>query len=351
MRESVAVVGATGFVGRELLKRLQAEDVPVSAVVRGAPELVAGNGFHAVHLPEAGDRRFRTVVNLAYPTSGPPFTYPEQNAAMLRTVDGLLEDGGHLVHVSTQAVFGALLDRPVEPGPVRRRRDDPYVEAKIDAEVHFCDHQPKRGWSVDIVRLGNVWGRGSGSWGVPLVQRLLTGRPVGVHGREGFSNTTDIANTTSYLSHLIHRDDVSPGIRYHHVAEFSSVPWREWVLATAEAMGVSPVYAQAKSLSPPRPLDAVSIRGVYRALAERPVSGSWVRSGLRLLPDDLRTRLKGAGGGPAQAVPMDHTERMYVAIMATAQEFVSVVDDGWAPVVTREESLSRYLSWVRGWDA
>jgi len=351
MRESVAVVGATGFVGRELLKRLQADGVPASAVVRGAPELVAGNGFHAVHPPEADGRRFHTVVNLAYPTNDPSFTYPAQNEAILRAVDGLLQDGGHLIHVSTQAVFGAVLDHPVVLGPVRRRRDDPYVEAKIEAEVHFCDRQSNRGWSVDIVRLGNVWGRGSGSWGVPLVQRLLTGRPVGIHGREGFSNTTDIANTASYLSHLIRRDDRTPGVRYHHLAEFSSVPWSEWVAATADAMGVSPVYAQPESLSPPRLLDAVSVRGVYRTLAEGRVSGSWVRSGLRLLPDDLRTRLKATGGAAAQAAPMEHTERMYVAIMATAQEFASVVDDDWDPVVTREESLSRYLSWVRGWDA
>lgn len=350
---SIAVVGATGFVGRQLLQTLRTESFRATAVVRGLPDLVAARDFHSVYnaSTDEGVQRFDVVVNLAYPTSGPPYSYPKQNAAIFHSVERLVKDGGRLVHVSTQAVFGATLDLPVEVGPVSRRRDDPYVESKIDAEVHFTRLQARRGLALDVVRLGNVWGLGSGSWGVPLIQKLLTGRPVGIVGRGGFSNATDVANASSYLAFLT-QERFEPGVRFHHLAEFSHVPWSEWVTATAEVMGVEPVYADPASLVPPRPVSgAVSIRGVYRNLAEGRVSGSWTRSGLRLLPDDLRAKLKGRGGSGFPVPELDHSERMYVQIMATAQEFKSSHAPGWSPPVSRKESLARFLDWLRGFDA
>ena len=60
------------------------------------------------------------VVNLAYPTTGSPTSFPEQNQDIFRTVDRLLNDGGRVIHVSTQAVFGLAVDWPIQLGPVDR---------------------------------------------------------------------------------------------------------------------------------------------------------------------------------------------------------------------------------------
>src|SRR4051812_14510445 len=91
---SLAVVGAAGFVGRVLLRRLEEAGVRATAVVRGAPELAVEGDFHRARSPDAAmaDGPFDTVINLAYPNSGPPWSYPDQNAAIQRTVSGLVRD-------------------------------------------------------------------------------------------------------------------------------------------------------------------------------------------------------------------------------------------------------------------
>lgn len=348
---SVAVVGASGFVGRELLKTLRLHGIRATAVVRALPEVSAETDFHTVLVddPGADGTRFDVVVNLAYPNTGPSYSYPKQNNEIFRTVEKLLKNRGHLIHVSTQAVFGSALDRPVKVGPVRAYRDDPYVEVKIAAERHFEKRQAARGWSVDIIRLGNVWGRASASWAVPLIHRLLTGRPVGIVGVEGFSNTTDVVNVASYLAFLVSRHDDRSEVRYHHLAEFSAVRWRDWILPTAEAMLVKPTYADLAVLRTPTQSlsEVLGLRGMYRILADGRVSGSWTRSAVRLLPDRLRTRLKGKTVVFAREAMPSRSELTYLAIMSAQQEFKSSVEPGWAPPVTQEESLERLLLWLR----
>jgi nucleoside-diphosphate-sugar epimerase len=239
---SVAVVGAAGFVGRALLQQFEQIDLKSTAVVRGHPELSIDGDFHVAvsHPNPFTDGGFDVVVNLAYPTSGKPYEHPDHNAAISRTVEGLIKHGGRLIQVSTLAVFGMALERSVSSGPVSEVRDSPYVESKITAERLFIELQARLGLSLDIVRLGNVWGYASGTWAVPVVQRLLTGRPVGIVGSAGYSNTTDVENVASYLGFLTQKAELEQeiGVRYHHLAEFSYVRWNEWIAPLAEALDV-----------------------------------------------------------------------------------------------------------------
>ena len=106
--QTIAVVGAEGFVGRQLLHDMEKAGLSATAVIRGAPELSMDGTFHkALRLPDLllGDLN-DIVVNLAYPTTGSPVSFPGQNQDIFRTVERLLNDGGRLIHVSTQAVFG-----------------------------------------------------------------------------------------------------------------------------------------------------------------------------------------------------------------------------------------------------
>jgi nucleoside-diphosphate-sugar epimerase len=352
----VAVVGAAGFVGRELLRRLEELGIRATAVVRGLPELAVDGDFH-VACSEPRDlagRGFDVVVNLAYPSGGKRHEHPALNLAIANTVKGLLRDGGRLVQVSTLAVFGAALDRHITAGPVSEVRDSTYVESKIAAEHEFARQQVQRGLSLDIVRLGNVWGHASGAWALPVVQRLLTGRPVGVAGIDGYSNATDVANVAAYLAFLIESGDDTAGVRYHHLAEFSSIGWREWVDPVAEAMGVEPVYAASSALVSPASglreaaevLAPLQPRRVYRQLADGRVTGSWSRTMVRRLPGVARSRLQSSGVIMAVDLPPDPADHEFLSIMAVQQEFRSVVDSRWMPVLTREQSLDRVLRWL-----
>jgi nucleoside-diphosphate-sugar epimerase len=350
---SVAVIGAAGFVGRELLSVLGENGVRAVAVVRGNPEMAADTDFHVVcsDVAEMPARSFDRVINLAYPTSGSASDYPGQTEALFRTVDGLLRDGGHLTHVSSLAVFGAALDRPVTVGPVRAFRAGPYIEAKIAAEHEAARVQAARGLHVDVVRLGNVVGPASATWAVPLVQRLLTGRPVQVAGSHGYSNATDVANVASYLAFLDRANGAGPSVRYHHLAELSATPWKEWIDAIAGALGVEAREADRSSLQMDSPVRTALVSfkpsEVYQALASSPAGGSWTRSLLRRLPARVLSRLKGVEPAYAPEPRLDPDDRLFLAIMAVQHDFEPVLLPGWKPPVAKEASIERLLGWLR----
>jgi nucleoside-diphosphate-sugar epimerase len=353
----IAVVGAAGFVGRALLRQLEDLDIKVTAVVRGLPELSVDGGFHTAVSQQAAidDGGFDVVINLAYPTdTGPLYKQVYQNADIVRTVQGLLREGGRLIQVSTLAVFGFALDRPVNTGPVSEIRDNVYVEVKIAAERMFAKQQQERELSLDIVRLGNVWGYASGGWAVPLVQRLVTGRPVGIADTIGFSNTTDVANVASYLAFLTTAADPGVGVHYHHLAEFSRVTWNEWIQPIADVMGVKPIYAERSALDTPASnleeltevFTSLKPRNVYRKLLDQRIIGSWTRTMVRKLPSPARSRFQKSGLVFAADPEYGRTEQTFLAIMVGQQEFRSTINPGWTPILTREQSLDSVLLWL-----
>jgi nucleoside-diphosphate-sugar epimerase len=352
---SIAVVGAAGFVGRALLRQLEQLGLKSTTVVRGHPELSIDGDFHvALSRSNAHPKDgFDVVINLAYPTSGKPYEHPDHNAAIAKTVEGLIKHGGRLIQVSTLAVFGMALERAVSARPVAEVRDDPYVESKITAERLFIEMQTKFGLSLDIVRLGNVWGYASGTWAVPVVQRLLTGRPVGIAGSPGYSNTTDVSNVASYLGFLTQNTDHAVGVRYHHLAEFSDVRWNEWIAPLAEALGVAPVSADPSMLGTPESgareliqvLRLVGPRSVYKRLATQRIMGSWTRTLIRQLPAPAQARLK-TNLVFATDLDPEPGEQTLLSIMAGRQEFRSVVASEWIPVLTQEQSLDQVLLWL-----
>jgi nucleoside-diphosphate-sugar epimerase len=356
---TVAVIGAAGFVGRELLRLLEEDGIRVVAVARGNPEIAADSDFHVV-CPDIRELRpgsFEGVVNLAYPTSGTIDTYRAQTDALFRQIESLRTDRGHLIQVSTLTVFGLALDREAVVGPVRSTRGVPYVEAKIAAERFAVRHQAARSLSVDIVRLGNVIGPASPGWTRSLVQRLVTGRPVGVAGMSGFSNCTDVANATSYLWSLLAPLNSGPGVRYHHLAEFSFVPWSEWIGPLANALGGDPVYSEPGAVQLPTVRNELAVAfgqfsplRVYRTLQLERAMGSWMRTLRSWVPDRAIPRPKHADAVFAQQPAIDRAEQTFLAIMTAQQEFESLTHRDWTPPVTKEQSIERMLEWLgRDW--
>ena len=351
----IAVVGAAGFVGQELLRQFAAEEIRVTAVARGMPDLVVDNDDHDVLLPSEATGRFDVVVNLAYPTAGAPYNYPDQNKAIIDLVNALLRDGGHLVHASTLAVFGLALDRPVRVGPVARVRDEAYVEAKIEAEHSLTVDSRRRRLSTDIVRFGNIWGRASGAWAMPIVHRLVTGRPIGIESGFGFSNTTDVANAAAYIRFLATtpaRGGASK-VRYHHLAEFSGVRWGDWVTPLAEALGVLPVIAPDSVVERPDTLRGelregfsdFNLRRLGRELSKDRLTGSWERSILRRFPADTRDNIKGKAEF-AREERLRRPDQTFLQIMSASQEFVTSVEPDWTPPLDENGSLTGVLDWL-----
>jgi len=358
-RKTLAIVGAAGFVGQVLLDEFAALGIRATAIGRGSSLLAVNTAQHDL-LDRAtlasAPRTFDVVINLAYPNSGPPFSYPEQNQQIFNTVSSLLGSESVLIHVSTLAMFGMALDKPVVVGPVKPQRDHAYVETKQEAEIYFQKLARQKGFSWEIVRLGNVWGRASGAWVLPLVQKLILGSPVGVEGHDGYSNTTDVKNAASYLVHLAQKalGGTAGTGTFHHVAEFSHVRWSEWVAPLAKQLEVKPVLASPSQIQTTSGLRSeirialapVMPRTLYQHFASDRIAGSITRTILRNLPGSTFKKLKGRELKYATKNELGAQEQMFLQLTSAAQQFKPSVSSDWTPPLNQDQSIARILDWL-----
>lgn len=352
----VAIIGAAGYVGLELARQLRSVEVEVTAVAReNGRFLLRDFGVHLV--PPNGLRALGAmdvIVNLAYPTSGSAVGYPIRNREILDQINILMGHRTRLIHVSTQAVFGLALDRPIVVGPVAQVRDFPYVEAKIELENLLVKRFSTN--NIEIVRLGNVWGPGSGAWTVPLVNNVLFGEPVGIEGVDGYCNATDVANAASYLVHLIERDELR-GISFHHLAEMSSYRWGKWIDRIEAALGqaavrVPPTGSGAGSLRQEvrQAISPVMPAALYRNFVGGRSSGSWLRTVSRAMGEERFEAIKSGLKRSVNSLPTGHdlgaAELRFLDILSCQTQFETCILDGWCPPTDLEASWSRIEQWM-----
>lgn len=349
----VAIIGAAGYLGLELASQLHGFDYEINAVAReNGRFLLADSGF-AIVAPEdiASLGAVDVVVNLAYPNSGSPQYYPKRNREILSQIKAVTGPRTRLIHVSTQAVFGYGFERPIIAGPVKMVRDYAYIEAKIELENLLLEQFPCN--DIHIVRLGNIWGPGSPTWTVTMVNKILFGEPIGVEGLDGFCNATDVANAASYLSFLIESDALS-GQRFYHLAEMSGYRWSAWTKMIETALGQEAVRLPGlqrdpqslkaelrESLSPLKP------GPLYRNLSAGRIGGSSLRTLIRALGEQRFDKVKKritktlpSGYSPSAS------EKTFLNIVSAETQFETSTAEQWHPPVDFEESWSRVEAWM-----
>jgi nucleoside-diphosphate-sugar epimerase len=199
---TVAVTGATGFIGRHLTADLVRRGVEVRAIVRPGSTSAEPPGATIVRVPldaQALAPAFAgvgAVVHLAGVVSAvDDATYAAVNAEGTRAVAAAANAAGaHLVHVSSLAAAGPA------PASSPRGEDDPpdpitpYGRSKLDSE-RALRAMPSLSWTV--LRPGVVYGPGDRAV-LPLF-KLAAGPLVPVVGRQGAAYTfvfvTDVVRT------------------------------------------------------------------------------------------------------------------------------------------------------------
>lgn len=349
----VVIIGAAGYVGLELANQLRGSNFEVNAVTReNGKFLLRNSGFNVVVPSDIGSvGEADVVVNLAHPTSGPPQQYPARNKEILDQIKATTGPRSRLIHVSTQAVFGNDLDRPIHAGPVPMVRDFPYNEAKIELENMVLDEFGSK--SVQILRLGNVWGPGSPTWTVTFINKILFGEPVGIESLDGYCNATDVANVASYLHFLINSDHLL-GAHFYHLAEMSEHRWSEWVHKIESAL------SQEAVLVPDFPNDPDSLRDevrealsplrpeqLYRNLATRRISGSRIRGLIRGMGQQRFERAKKRYG---RAFPSGYalgpSEKIFLKLVSCQTQFKTQVLEQWEPPIDFGKSWSNVEDWM-----
>jgi len=177
----VAVTGATGFVGRNLVDALEATGCQVTRVVRtrSRPEDVVVADITDGVPPEAL-RGHHAVVHLAaaaHRQASVDFFAVNRDGA-IRTAQAALEANvAHFVFLSTAKVLGAHSTTPFDVDSPLNPPDD-YSRAKAEAELEIA--KVLTGKAVTIVRPPLVYGPGARGNVASLVKWANTGLPFPV---------------------------------------------------------------------------------------------------------------------------------------------------------------------------
>lgn len=186
LRPEVLVLGATGFIGQELVRQLLAAGHDVRVLVRSASKLPAdlAGGRVEVMTGDAADpgdldralEGIACVYHLARANANTWREYQQLDVAATRTIAERCLAAGvrRLVYTGTIASYyaGARAGRITERTPLDPRIDrrDPYSRAKAAGEDLLVQMHRERGLPVVIFRPGIVLGRGGSPlhWGVSM---------------------------------------------------------------------------------------------------------------------------------------------------------------------------------------
>jgi nucleoside-diphosphate-sugar epimerase len=246
----VLVTGATGFIGRYLIKRLTTEKVPVRALVlpdedRSALnllgiEIVQGNVLDYQSLQRAASNCQR-IFHLAARTeaSGPSRKdFEEVNVQGTANVAraALFAGVDRLIFCSSGALYGrALQNRSITEDTIPLP-DSPYGQSKFAAEQVLLAHHRLDGLPVVLARTSAVLGPGAMSW--LNLFKTIADRRFRLIG--GGCNHHHVADIEDIVDGLILCGSV-PGIEgnTYILAGTESVRLRDLVQAIVEAVGAT----------------------------------------------------------------------------------------------------------------
>ncbi|MFC1481898.1 NAD-dependent epimerase/dehydratase family protein [Candidatus Neomarinimicrobiota bacterium] len=345
---SIAVVGGGGYLGQILVDHLIERGHAVHVFVRKNAEILVRNPGAIIVGDTPPEGGFDVVVNLAYPSGGKAFRAIKENKAILGTLQKLAGKNTRIIHTSTLAVFGFALEQEQSLSLLKKRRDYPYVELKMDMEYKLLKAFKED--NLDIVRLGNIWGPGSPHWTAALADKILFGHPVLIEGEDGYSNITDVNNVASYIAFLAELPEPS-SMTFHHLAELSNIKWSFWINHFSQLLKVEPISIDSKPNYPkkivPELRDIFANRkrggGLPKALWGSRFMGSYLRSLLAKLPNFVVTYIdkkfnSGVEGGSSSD--------LFYTLMSCPVRYENVVDNRWKPALDAEGSWEKVELWA-----
>jgi len=344
MRRKIAIIGATGYVGRHVMQRLSRTDAELWAILRQNNAFLLPASDHVqikTGTNITSDCKADIVINLAYATATHENVFREENNRLLNTISQLSHSATHIIHVSTLAVFGFQLDKEQVLDLPPSERDYPYVQSKSEMEHLLFKRFPAQ--HIDIIRPGNVWGPGSPSWTNPVLDALVYNLPLLSH-KGSFSNVTEVNNLADYIGFLCEH---APGHSFHHVAELGMVQWREWIAPLAALLKSTPVLlpeAPPYFCNPYQELRACLSANPVHSLVAATRSRYWqqpARKTVAMIPPSLK-ELRHLQEKPATY----STGNVFHWIMDSVVPFKNVTDNRWTPAVIYAESIKsiqRYM--------
>jgi nucleoside-diphosphate-sugar epimerase len=300
----IAVLGASGFIGGHILRRLRAAGDDVRAVVR-----------HQHSLPDDPDRRFADACDV--------YALRDALADCDYLVDAVLGSNDvivgslapiyaaaeavgirRIVYISTGSVHGqSPAPGTDERSPLSVRHAFSYNNAKVRAERKLRSLRSRGTVEVVILRPTIVFGPGS-RWVYDFADALRNGTAFVVDGAHGICNSIYVDN----LAHAVRLALTAKGVdgETFLVGDAETVRWSDLYRPIAEAFGAD--FDAVPSVSPPVP------KATFKQLYVNPLRTSpMAQTILTRMPPRLKDSIKSPlriarrllrrGAAPAAPIP------------------------------------------------
>lgn len=289
MHQSVLVLGANGFIGREVVAALAATGwaTPILGVRRST---IQHNGFEQriveATSPESVTGAMRGVSAIVDCVAGGADTIVASAKALFAAA-GPTDPTIRIVHLSSMAVYGSAVGLVDESAPLRGDLG-PYSVAKIEAE------QLARAYPRTVVfRPGCVFGPSSPQWSIRFARLLLSRRlgDLGAAG-DGSCNLVHVADVAAAIVRALERPDADGQV--FNLSTPNPPTWNEYLIRYAKALHAVPVRripgrnlrVETKLLAPA--LKIAEILGGKLKVNARHLPPPIPPSLLRLMSQDIR---------------------------------------------------------------
>jgi nucleoside-diphosphate-sugar epimerase len=255
MKQSILVLGANGFIGREVVAGLASTDwaTPILGIRR--PSASGKDRFEqrtveatSVESISAAIHGVTGVVNCV---AGDPEVLVTATTALCDAAQRMTP-APRIIHLSTMAVYGSATGL-VDESAALRGDIGPYSAAKVTAEARVATYP-----HAVIFRPGCVFGPTGEQWGIRIA-RLLLARRLGDLGAagDGYCNLVHVADVAQAIIRALEDRQSDGGV--FNLSTPEPPTWNDFLIRYAAALRAIPVRRisrrrlkiETKLLAPP----------------------------------------------------------------------------------------------------
>lgn len=342
--KNIAIIGGSGYIGSHLVAYLKSY-FDVTVINK------SNNSFAPIDTKVSYTtfaectQTFDAIINTAYYLNTDIQKCLNENEILCKNIARISTKETHVIHLSSLAVFGFQLDKPICAEPIDNSTDFAYVQSKTDMEnrllKNFSNNQ------LSIIRLGNVIGPANNSWTQPIADAITWQLPVQCSSF-AYSNSTYIHNISNYIFTVLQSRQ---HLLIHHLAEFSNYDWKVVIQSIANIINRTPLKISAIPAYPKSLLEEcaepfkLNIELNPIKVLKRLKNGRFTPPILHTLFSLIQKRIKVIPYQPNRKVPFV-VDPVFYWVLTSQVEFKNNVLNDWKAPYSFDEAMESIQNWL-----